>query len=77
MKFEDNLKKLQELVAGMESGDMKLDDMIKAFEEGSKLVDACRRDLESRRLKIEKVTSAGAEPVAIVKNASGEDDIAL
>ncbi|MBQ6136145.1 MAG: exodeoxyribonuclease VII small subunit [Kiritimatiellae bacterium] len=77
MKFEDNLKKLQELVAGMESGDMKLDDMIKAFEEGSKLVDACRRDLESIRLKIEKVTSAGAEPVAIVKNASGEDDIAL
>ena len=77
MKFEDNLKKLQELVAGMESGDMKLDDMIKAFEEGSKLVDACRRDLESIRLKIEKVTSAGAEPIAIVKNASGEDDIAL
>ena len=39
MNFEDNLKKLEQLVAKMESGDMKLDDMIKAFEEGRKLVE--------------------------------------
>ena len=31
MNFENNLKKLEELVARMESGDMKLDDMIKAL----------------------------------------------
>ena len=77
MKFEDNLGKLENLVRRMESGDMKLDDMIKAFEEGRKLVETCQADLESIRLKIEKVTAAGAEEIPIVKNASGQDDIAL
>ena len=43
MKFEDNLKKLEELVARMESGEMKLDDMIAAFEEGRRLKDACQK----------------------------------
>lgn len=64
MKFEDNLKKLEQLVAKMESGDMKLDNMIAAFEDGRKLVDACQKDLESIRQRIEKVTRGGSvEPL--------------
>ena len=60
MNFEDNLKRLEELVAKMESGDMPLDDMIKAFEDGRRLVDTCQKDLESIRQRIEKVTKGGA-----------------
>lgn len=60
MKFEDNLRKLETLVAQMESGEMKLDEMIKAFEDGRKLVAECQQDLESIRQRIEKVTAAGA-----------------
>lgn len=59
MKFEDNLKKLEGLVAKMESGEMNLDEMIKSFEEGRKLVADCQKDLESIRLRIEKVTQDG------------------
>ena len=59
MKFEDNLKKLEELVNKMESGEMGLDEMIKAFEEGRKLVTECQNDLTSIRLRIEKVTKEG------------------
>ena len=59
MKFEDNLKKLDELVRRMESGEMKLDDMIAAFEEGRRLVESCRGELESIRLRIDKVTAGG------------------
>lgn len=77
MKFEDNLRKLEDLVARMESGEMKLDEMIAAFEEGRKLKDACQKDLEAIRLKIEKVTSEGPKPVEIVTNANGEPDIKL
>lgn len=78
MKFEDNLKKLEQLVRKMESGEMKLDEMIAAFEEGRGLVKACQDDLESIRLRIEKVTASGAtEDVPVTKNASGEDDVAL
>ena len=59
MKFEDNLKKLETIVDGMESGQMNLDAMIKAFEDGRKLVSECRKDLESVRQRIEKVTKGG------------------
>ena len=59
MKFEDNLKKLEAIVEGMESGQMNLDAMIKAFEDGRKLVTQCRKDLESVQLRIEKVTKGG------------------
>ena len=59
MKFEDNLKKLEGIVAKMEGGDMNLDDMIAAFEEGRKLVAECQKDIESIRLRIEKVTKSG------------------
>ena len=59
MTFEDNLKKLEGLVAKMESGELNLDDMIKSFEEGRALVATCQKDLESIKQRIEKVTKAG------------------
>lgn len=66
MKFEDNLKKLEGLVEKMESGELNLDEMIKAFEEGRKLTAACQQELESIRQRIEKVTKTGAvEPLAV------------
>ena len=64
MKFKDNLRQLEALVAKMESGEMKLDDMIRSFEEGRKLVKACQEELASIRQRIEKVTESGAvEPL--------------
>ncbi len=64
MKFEENLKTLETLVAKMESGQLNLDEMIQAFEQGRALVKTCQDDLESIRLKIEKVTkSGGVEPL--------------
>ena len=77
MKFEDNLSKLEALVARMESGEMKLDEMIAAFEEGRRLKDACQKDLEAIRLRIDAVTAEGPKPVEIVTNANGEPDIKL
>lgn len=66
MKFEDNLKKLEGLVGKMESGEMNLDEMIKAFEEGRKLVTECQKDLDSIRQRIEKVTKDGTtEPLNV------------
>lgn len=59
MNFEDNLKKLEALVQKMESGELKLDDMISSFEDGKKLADLCQEELKSIRLKIEKVTKSG------------------
>lgn len=59
MAFEDKLKTLEEIVQKMGSGEMKLDEMIKAYEEGQKLVTDCSKELEAIRLRIEKVTKSG------------------
>lgn len=56
--FEDSLKKLETLVAQMESGDLSLDEMMANFEEGRKLVAFCTTELESIRQRIEKVVSS-------------------
>ena len=57
--FEANLKKLEALVSQMERGELNLDEMISSFEVGQALVKQCQQDLESIRLKIEKVTKNG------------------
>ena len=66
MDFEENLSELERLVAKMESGEMKLDEMIRAFEDGKKRVAACQKELEGIRQRIEKVTQAGTvEPLEV------------
>jgi len=65
MNFEEKLKNLESIVDKMESGQMKLDDMIVAFNEGRKLVDDCRKDLDSIRAKVEKVTANGVEAIGL------------
>ena len=66
MDFEDNLKALEGLVAKMDSGEMKLDDMIKAFEEGKQRVARCQEELARDQQRIEKVTKTGeVEPLAV------------
>jgi exodeoxyribonuclease VII small subunit len=59
MKFEENLAKLENVVGKMESGEMNLDEMIKAFEEGRSLVKSCTGELDSIRQRIEKVMKDG------------------
>ena len=70
-KFEEAMARLEKIVSEMESGDLQLDDMLKKFEEGRKLVQLCSAELESIRQRIEKVTSAEppkVEPLDILEN---------
>lgn len=64
MKFEENMKQLEAVIRKMESGNISLDEMIKSFEEGKRLVDKCREDLAAVRLRIEKVSKEGVEEIA-------------
>ncbi len=59
--FEAALARLEELVAKMESGELDLDAMIAAFEEGQRLVKLCTARLNEVERKIE----------TIVKDSSG------
>jgi len=52
-KFEEALKKLEELVKTMEAGDLTLDESLKAFEEGIRLIRFCTRKLDEAERKNE------------------------
>jgi exodeoxyribonuclease VII small subunit len=59
MKFEEALKTLETLVDRMEAGGLSLDETIKCYEEGRKLVETCQKELKSVQARIEKVTKSG------------------
>jgi exodeoxyribonuclease VII small subunit len=59
MKFEQALKKLEEIVAGLENGDLNLDVSLKKYEEGVKLIRLCSKKLEEARRKVEILTRTG------------------
>lgn len=53
LKFEDALKRLEELATQMESGKLGLEDMVKAFEEGQTLIKACSSKLADVERRID------------------------
>lgn len=52
-KFEENLKRLEEIVEGLEEGGMSLDESLTAFERGVKLSKACHKELDQAQKKVE------------------------
>ena len=51
-KFEDAMQRLEEIVKGLEQGDLPLGDSLKVFEEGMELAKFCSRELESAEKKV-------------------------
>ncbi len=54
--IENNLKKLEELVHGLESGELSLDESLKNFEEGVKLYTDSKSYLEKVEKKVLELT---------------------
>ncbi len=63
MKFEDALKKLEEIVERMENGDVDLDKSLALFEEGVKLVRYCSDKLDEAKRKVEVLVKKGGTMV--------------
>jgi len=51
--FEKALEKLEGIVSKLEEGELALDDSLKKYEEGIKLVRVCQQKLEKARKKID------------------------
>ncbi len=62
--FEESLSKLETIVEKMESGDLKLEDSLKLFEEGMKLTKDCNLRLNEIEKKVKQ----------LLKNASAKDE---
>ncbi|MBU1111721.1 MAG: exodeoxyribonuclease VII small subunit [archaeon] len=53
--FEDNVKRMEEIVAKMEEGGLNLQDSIALFKEGTELTKQCQEQLTKTELLIQKV----------------------
>lgn len=60
-KYEDNIKRLEEIVAILEKGDLPLADSLKLFEEGTKLSSQCYETLKSAEQKITVLSDDGTD----------------
>ena len=54
--FEQSLSQLETLVASLESGDMSLEDSLKAFENGIKITRECQEALQEAEQRVEILT---------------------
>lgn len=55
LSFEDALKRLEEIVRQLESGEAKLGDAIRLYEEGTRLRQKCTERLDSAQARIEAI----------------------
>ncbi len=52
MKFEENMKKLSEIVEQLEKGDIPLEQAVELYSRGLEISAGCRAELENAKLKI-------------------------
>lgn len=75
--FEEQLKRLQEIVTALESGEASLERGVALYKEGVSLARRCREQLQNARNEI-RVFSAGAfEPFDASGNAENMTEDAL
>ena len=62
--FEQNLRRLEEIVRAMERGDVALEDSLRLFQEGTELVRSCGKLLDDAEQQVKLVLSGpDGEPV--------------
>lgn len=57
--FEEHLKALESIVQQLEGGDLSLEDSVRLFEEGMKLSETCKKELDVAEGKIQAVIDGG------------------
>lgn len=56
--FEQNMQRLEQIVRAMEHGDVPLEESLKLFQEGTKLVESCGKLLDEAELQVKKIVAA-------------------
>ena len=59
LSFEQAMKELEDIVRRLESGQVKLDEAVSAYERGAALKAHCESKLAEARTKVEKITWSG------------------
>jgi exodeoxyribonuclease VII small subunit len=75
VEFEKKLKRLEDIVEKMESGDLSLDDSLKLFEEGVKLSRDCQSQLGAAEEKVKVLLSIDPDGKPVTRDFEfGNDD---
>ena len=77
--FEKQLTALEKVVERLEQGDLSLEESLQLFEEGIKLSDACKKELEGAEGKIQLLVDRGKSGMKVVdfdvkEDAAGRED---
>lgn len=56
LSFEDSLSALETIVSQLETGRIKLEDAVKAYEKGVLLKHHCEEKLQEAKMRIEKIS---------------------
>lgn len=74
--FEKSLAELEEIVAGMERGDLSLEESLKQFERGIALTRSCQKALQQAEQKVEiLLKKSGVEAVDILPFDAEDEDV--
>ena len=72
MTFEQKMARLEEIVSKLEKGDAQLGDSLKLFEEGTRLVSACRDELDKAEQQVVKLMK-GADGAPVETEFASEE----
>lgn len=70
-KFEEALRKLEDILRKMEAGDMTLEESLKSFEEGMRLSRLCAERLDDAERRVDVLLKEDGK--LIVKSFAGEE----
>ncbi|MCI8841607.1 MULTISPECIES: exodeoxyribonuclease VII small subunit [unclassified Oscillibacter] len=66
LTFEQQIARLEEIVSALEQGDVQLADSLALFEEGTKLIAACTKQLDQAEQQVVKLMKGpGGAPVEL------------
>ena len=72
LPFEEALKKLETIVAAMESEELPLETLLAKYEEGTRLARTCQEKLEEAELKIQQLEKTAAGEMKLKALATPE-----
>jgi exodeoxyribonuclease VII small subunit len=73
--FEEQLTALETVVERLERGELSLDESVRLFEEGVKLSNACKKELEAAEGRIQVLVEGGSGKMRVVDlDVEGEED---
>ena len=72
--FEEHLAQLETVVDRLERGDLTLDESVRLFEEGMKLSQACKAELEQAEGRIQVLVQGKGGAMQIAELETEEED---